>query len=253
MMSEDEPLSAANRETSFKSPSESVLGENTVAVLMRQEGRQTVDNLNNGLSDIDTKASKLMRANIVLAGLLLSAFSFASKSNDINASPFINSFSISGIVVLVASIVAAGITYTATESRVGVSPRTINEFLNSDLERVEAERGLAKAYARWVEINRRANVENAFYISITILFAIASVILLSIAVFVGTLADSITRYSRFGVWLVALLLITGVGWIADVQQDYEEWKKHGRTTRSDGEDRNSNNDDDEKSPDEKAN
>lgn len=251
-MSEDEPLSSVDRENPFKSPSEPPFGENTVAVLMRKEGRQTIDDLNSGLSDIDTKASKLMRANIVLAGLLLSAFSFASESNDIDASPFINSFSISGIVVLVASIVAAGITYTATKSRVGVSSRTIETFVNSDLEQVEVERGLAKAYARWIEINRQANVENAFYITLTVLLAITSVILLSISVFVGTFTDSITGYSRLGVWVVSLILIASVGWIADVQRDYEEWKEHGRTERRDCEAQNNPTDDDEKRPEEES-
>lgn len=244
-MSEDEPLSGGDREASFKSCSEPVFGKNTVAVLMRREGRKTMNNLNSGLNDIDTKASKLMRANIVLAGLLLSAFSFASKSNTIDASPFINSFSISGIVVLVASIVAAGITYTATKSRVGVSSRTIKTFVNSDLEQTEVERGLAKAYARWIKINRQANVENAFYITLTVLLAIASVILLSISVFVGTFTDSITGYSRIGIWVVSLILITSVGWIADVKRDYKEWKEYGRTERRDSEDQNNPTDDDE--------
>ncbi len=147
-MSEDELDSDASRQSSTTSTYGPPIGEDNIATLMRREGRQTVDNLNNGLSDIDTKASKLMRANIVLAGLLLSGFSFASKSNTIEATPFVNSFSISGIVVLVSSIVAAGITYTATESRVGISPQTIQTFVTSDLEQSEVDRGLAKAYAR---------------------------------------------------------------------------------------------------------
>ena len=197
-------------------------------MLMHNEGRKTVDNLNAGLSDIDTKASKLMRANIVLTGLLLSGFSFASNSDSIDASPFVNSFSIGGILVLVASIIAAGVTYTASESRVGVSPVTIRNFTEANLERSEVDRGLAKAYARWIEINRRANVKNAFYISITILLVLASVILLSASVFVGAFDDSFTSGLRGIVWLAALSSIVAVGRISDIKGDYEQWKQYRR-------------------------
>lgn len=192
---------------------------------MRREGRQTVDNLNSGLSNIDTKASKLMRVNIVVAGLLLSAFSFASKSPHINVESFINSFSISGLVVLVSSIVAAGSTYSAAESRVGVSSDTIRKLVTSNIDQTEVDRGLAKAYARWIDINRRANVKNAFYLSITILLVLASVVLLSIGVFVGTVGTSLSGYLRLGLWILTFVVIACVGSIADVRREYEAWTK----------------------------
>ena len=144
-------------------------------MLMHNEGRKTVDNLNAGLSDIDTKASKLMRANIVLTGLLLSGFSFASNSDSIDTSPFVNSFSIGGI-----------------------------------------------------EINRRANVKNAFYIGITILLVLASVILLSASVFVGAFDNSFTSGLPGIVWLVALSSIVAIGRMSDIKGDYEQWKQYRR-------------------------
>lgn len=225
-MSEGDMECSSSSDSELDSVQRLEKGDDTVADLMRHEGRETVDNLNDGLGDIDTKASKLMRTNIVLTGLLLSGFSFASNSDSIDASPFVNSFSISGITVLVTSVVAAGVTYTASESRVGVSPATIREFVNAGLERDEAERGVAKAYARWIEINRRANVKNAFYISITVLLVLVSVILLSTAVFVGAFSDVLSASSRIAIWLVVLASIVTVGWIADVKGDYEEWREY---------------------------
>jgi hypothetical protein len=123
-MSEDDSTLDGNCDARRKSLSDSVAGKDEVAVLMRYEARQTVDNLNSGLTDIDAKASKLMRMNIIVAGLLLSALSFAAKSANVGVEPFINPFSISGLVVLVTSIVAAGSTYSAAESRVGISAET---------------------------------------------------------------------------------------------------------------------------------
>lgn len=223
-MSEDESQSDANNQSSTMSSYRPPLGEDSIATLMRREGRQTVDNLNSGLSDIDTKASKLMRTNIVLAGLLLSGFSFASKSNSIEATPFVNSFSISGIAVLVGSIVAAGVTYTGTESRVGVSPQTIQSFVSSDLKQSEVDRGLAKAYARWITINRRANIKNAFYISVTTLLVLTAVILLSVAVFVGAFSGFFSTPLHLGAWFIVLVLVGIIGSISNVRRDYEEWK-----------------------------
>lgn len=192
---------------------------------MRREGRQTVDNLNSGLSTIDTKASKLMRANIVVAGLLLSTFSFASKSPHVNVESFINSFSISGLAVLVTSIIAAGSTYSAAESRVGVSSETIRKLVTSDIDQTEVDRGLAKAYARWIDINRRANVKNAFYLSITILLVLTSVVLLSVGVFAGIVGTSLSVHHRLGLWILTVVVIACVGSITDVRREYESWTK----------------------------
>jgi len=225
-MSEDDSTLDGNCDARRKSLSDSVAGKDEVAVLMRYEGRQTVDNLNSGLTDIDAKASKLMRMNIIVAGLLLSALSFAAKSANVGVEPFINSFSISGLVVLVTSIVAAGSTYSAAGSRVGISAETIQKFVTSDLEQTEVDRGLAKAYARWIDTNRRANVKNAFYLSVTILFVLASVVLFSVGASVGIAGGSLPTHLRFSIWILTIVTIACIGWITDVRRD----TKLGRNT-----------------------
>lgn len=224
-MPEDDSIPDGNRGTRRKPLPRRTVGEDEVAVLMRREGRQTVDNLNSGLSTIDTKASKLMRANIVVAGLLLSTFSFASKSPHVNVESFINSFSISGLVVLVTSIIAAGSTYSAAESRVGVSSETIRKLVTSDIDQTEVDRGLAKAYARWIDINRRANIKNAFYLSITILLVLTSVVLLSVGVFAGIVGTSLSVHHRLGLWILTVVVIACVGSTTDVRREYESWTK----------------------------
>lgn len=201
-------------------------GADEVAVLMREEGRLTVDRLNQGLGDIETKASKLMRTNLVLVGLLLSAFSVASRSQSIDPSPFLNSFTAVGVLALVGSTIGAGVTYTSTESRVGISPEVIYGFVGTDLDPAEVESGLAKAYARWIAVNRRANVENAFFATVTTLLVLAAVVLIATGTMVGTHVELFSGVTRQVLWIPVVLFVVAVGHISGARDDYRKWRRY---------------------------
>lgn len=201
-------------------------GEDEVAVLMCIEGRRTVHNQNRQQSEMDTKASRLMRANLVLVGLILSGFSLAAKSDGIATAPFLNSFAITGVCLLVSSVVVAGVTYTATESRVGVSHTTVRHVVNADVDRAAAERGLAKAYARWIEVNRRSNVRNAFYATGAILLVLAAVVFLVAGAVAGAFSGRLSVGAHLALWTLTATVVAGIGWLSGIRDDYREWRAY---------------------------
>lgn len=112
---------------------------------LRSEARETVDAQRETLNDIDTKASKILRLNVALIGILISVLSIAiqvgpdSETGLGNTAPFINIYTEIGLGALVLSTAFAAMTYTASELDVGVSSENLTGLLEADFTREETE------------------------------------------------------------------------------------------------------------------
>jgi len=199
--------------------------------VLRAEARKTVDAQRETLDDIDTKASKILRLNVALIGILVSVVSLAiqfapnSESGIGRIEPFVSVYTEVGIAALVLSTAFAAVTYTASEVEVGVSSENLTNLLRADFSQSESEELLVKNYIMQINFNRSTNVRNIPLFQLTMVFAILAIISLVLGLYrgvVGTVPG----------WLLvaAVLLVFAVVWVSGtIQQtrraihDLREW------------------------------
>ena len=158
---------------------------------LRAEARATVDAQRETLTDIDTKASKILRLNIALVGILISVVSIATQLSSGQRSgvgtvePFLNSYTVLGVGALVLSTAFAAMTYTASELDVGVSSENLTKLLNSDFQQQETEVLLIQNYIMRINFNRSTNVRNIPLIQVTILLIVSAIISFALGLYHG--------------------------------------------------------------------
>lgn len=170
------------------------------------EARETLDTQIENLNDIDTKAIRILRINVLLIGLVLSALTFSANNPAAPFDRFLNVYLGTGILLLISSSATAGLTYTASDFRAGVSKPNVATMLEEDLSAEELNLVLSKSYAKWIRKNQSAEILNSFYSTSTILLLIYAVTYLALGVYHG-LVDSVP-FSVVGVSNLALLAIT---------------------------------------------
>lgn len=164
-------------------------GDPEQLAMLRAEARETVDAQRETLTDIDTKASKILRLNIALIGILISVLSIAvqfgpgSETGFGNVEPLVNVYAMIGIGALVLSTAFAAMTYTASELDVGVSSENLTGLLKSDFEQQETEELLIKNYITRINFNRSTNVRNIPLIQLTILLIVVAIVSFSLGLY----------------------------------------------------------------------
>jgi hypothetical protein len=147
----------------------------------REEARVTVDKQIETLNDIDTKASRILRVNIVLIGVLVSVASIvAQNGSSANADtlmiePYINLYMMVGVGSLILSTAFAAITYTASELDVGLSSENLKTLLDADFPKDKVEELVVKNYIVRINFNRSTNIRNIPLIQATIILIIAAI------------------------------------------------------------------------------
>lgn len=153
---------------------------------LRDEGRRTVDHQLDTLDDIDTKAMKILRVNILLVGFILTAFTFGVEEFDTEAVlQFGNEFVGIGISALLISSALAAFVYTASDTEAGMKYSYIHKAIDADLTNEEFEIGAANSYANWIEFNDETIIRNAPIITLTSFLVIVGIVNLSIGVYRG--------------------------------------------------------------------
>lgn len=178
---------------------------------LRAEARETVNAQRETLTDIDTKASKILRLNIALVGILISVVSIATQLSSGQTSgvgtvePFLNSYTVIGVGALVLSTAFAAMTYTASELDVGVSSENLTKLLKSDFQQQETEVLLIQNYIMRINFNRSTNVRNIPLIQITILLIVSAIVSFALGLYHG-IAGVVPAW----LWLPSILLIAVV-------------------------------------------
>lgn len=165
------------------------------------EARLTIDHQIDSLDDIDTKAVRLIRVNVILLGLILTALSFATRSTSLSVTDFINVRFGAGITLLLGSTAVAALTYTASDYRVGLSAENIEQIHSLSLTDEELQRVLSNSYRDWIKHNEGTNIRNTPWITLTLFFLVAAITYLSLGCYyaiVGPLpvwADALVIFS----------------------------------------------------------
>jgi len=147
------------------------------AKLARKEARETISEQTDTISDIDEKAIKIFRINIIVASILASGVSIAISADYTTYDTLINPYTKAGSAFLFISIIAASITYTSTSERIGIAKDTIKDsILNLDYDYDLVEEEIALAYGNMIQYNFKKNATNVLYFTLTLLTAVASII-----------------------------------------------------------------------------
>lgn len=199
---------------------------------LRAEARETVDSQKETLTDIDTKASKILRLNITLIGVLISVLSIAAQNGSNTDStfaavePFVNMPMKVGIGSLVLSTAFAAMTYTASELDVGVSSDNLTTLLRTDFSQREVEELLVKNHIIRINFNRSTNIRNIPLIQLTIIFAVSAVVFFTLGIYVALVGPLPS-------WLLGIgfILLAVVTWISGFPKqfiravrDVREWR-----------------------------
>lgn len=200
--SDPERLRNRLRNTSFD-------GSPEVLRTLQDEARRTVDQQVMTLNDIDSKASRILRINVVLGGLLVTGLSYVSQTDGIEVSAFENLHFGVGISGVLLSSALAGLTYSASEVDGGVGADNLASTLNSGVDANLFSEFLLKNYAMRINFNRSTNVRNAPLITTTILCLVTGL---------GFLAFGTYRafYGSIpALWTgLFLLMLCGYAWMA---------------------------------------
>ncbi|NUB93015.1 hypothetical protein HT576_18575 [Haloterrigena sp. SYSU A121-1] len=189
------------------------LDAETVAVA-REELQRTFDYQVERLQEIDAKAIEILKANLLLIGLVVTGGSIVFQT-DIHIMAFANLFTIAGGVLLLVSTGLAGVTYTASNLRGGVDTDAVEVALASARADPETRAGTAqfeerllRSYGRWIEYNARVTAVNDMFATITVLMVIASLVYVTAGIAVGAAGTS-----RIVSMLSFLVLTAVLAWL----------------------------------------
>jgi hypothetical protein len=152
-----------------------------------EEGRRTIDKQNEILNNIDDKAARILRINLVIVGLILTGLSVATGTDKQTGSvqaalpDVINIYTELGLLAILLSTGVAALTYTASALRIGVTGGSLRRIVfEGDISDRKRLRGLTRSYSKWIEQNYRTNAYNAPLATLTLVFLVYAVVLLTL-------------------------------------------------------------------------
>lgn len=190
-----------------------------------QEGRQTVDRQVEWIRQNDRKAIRVLRTNLILAGLLLTALSLLVRTDEFAVEPYVNLYTGMGIITLLGSTVFAAITYVSSGFEGGIQWTEIDDTVDHEYGEKRWYERLALGYSDWIEYNALVLKFNAILSTTTILLVIDAVVLLTAGILVGRLGIERDPIS-YGVLLLVLVVLTTLDYVIlkvdDVLELYHE-------------------------------
>ena len=200
---------------------------------LRSEANLTVERQLSTLADIDDKASRMLRLNVLLVGVVVSALSITSRleGNSAGGASVIGRFQNVYVELAVASFVLssalAAITYSATEYDVGISTENATKLLGAGLSEKRIETLLVKNYAARVNFNRSINVRNLPLVTATIVFAVGGILLFALGTYQATVRP-VPWWLALGAILVMGAVCVTSGLVTQTCRairDVREWRR----------------------------
>lgn len=203
-------------------------GDLETAKQLRNEGRKTVDHQLDAIQDIDEKAARLLRFNVLIIGLILSVLAIVSEFNGVDTvAQFGNNFTIGGIVLFLLSALVAAVTYTASDTEGGFEHQAIHNAIDADLTEEEFYVGAASSYAKWIKFNDEINKKNAFLITLTSLLLSGGLIGVSLGAYNAHISDQM-YIPAIGTGLVLLVFV----WYSGILEQFLRVYGDSNTDRS---------------------
>lgn len=192
--------------------------------ISREEAQRTIDRQIETLDDIDDKAVKILRLNLVLIGILLTGISIASSEYGDGFGTLqtvFNWYISAGLLSIIASTALAAFTYTASSKRGGMSSRDIKELVENDLPPETNLEGIVESYADWIQYNYEVNTKNAPLGTGILLLLLYGLILVAVGVYHGFVEE--TGYGTIVAVIGILLLCT---WRSGIVSQTRRYFRH---------------------------
>jgi hypothetical protein len=170
------------------------------------EGRETLNQQISAVRRIDQKAIRVLRANLILIGAILTALSLVVDSSQ-SVSRYLNIFSIVGVVALWTSSVAAATTYLVSDVESGIGTQDIRAAVSKEMSEHEIYTRLANGYADWIRHNESAIQVNGLLGSIMIIGVVNAITYLAGGVVIGGLNMSLTYASVGSCAIVSAIML----------------------------------------------
>ncbi|USZ66831.1 hypothetical protein NGM10_08810 [Halorussus salilacus] len=148
--------------------------EGDVEVLQsgREEARIVLDHQLRFLSEIHTKALRTVRITILVFGLVLSATAFPRSEQ------YLNAFTVAGVGSLAMSILFGLVTYSVSNSQLGVGPNYLLDARTMSYRESEWLDLLLSGYSEWIADMERLNDSTIVALTTTQLFLGVGIVLL---------------------------------------------------------------------------
>lgn len=179
-------------------------GTETPVAVGRAEAQRTFEYQVQRLREIDGKAIELLKANLLLGGLVVTAGSILVQT-DVDFSAYLNAFTVTGGVLLFVSTALAGVTYTSSNLRGGMDAAAVEAAVR-DRGEGDFEERLLRSYGRWIEYNARVTAVNDVLATVTVLLIVVAFVYVVAGVGVG--ATDLSLAVRAGLF-VGLTVVLG--------------------------------------------
>lgn len=175
-----------------------------------EESQRTFDYQIQRLREIDSKAIEILKANLLIIGVLATALSIAVQAG-VDITGVVNLFTVTGAILLLVSTGLAGVTYTASNIRGGVGESAIRRTLEEEYTEREFYEVLARSYGEWIEYNSEVTAVNDILITVTVVLVVDAFVLLTAGVVVTFLG---LPPALIGVTYVLLIAgLAGISWV----------------------------------------
>lgn len=175
-----------------------------------EEGQRTFEYQVERLQEIDSKAIEILKANLLIIGVLVTALSIAIQAG-VDVSGVVNLFTLTGAALLLASTGLAGVTYNASNIRGGVGKSAIEQTLSEGYTEQEFYEVLARSYGEWIAYNSEVTAANDILVTITVIFVIDAFILLTAGIGVAFVGPPFAV--AIGVYLGVIVVLGALSWI----------------------------------------
>lgn len=159
----------------------------------RQELRMTFEYQVERLREIDAKAIEILKANLLLFGIVVTAGSILVQTT-IDVGPFLNVFTLTGVFLLLLSTGLAGVTYTSSNLRGGMDADAVEHAVatrGDATETAEFENRLLRSYGQWIEHNARMTAVNDMLATVTVLIVVVALVYIGAGFVVGVVTPGL--------------------------------------------------------------
>ena len=189
-----------------------------IAAATREELQTTFNYQVERLREIDTKAIEILKANLLLIGIVVTGGSIIVQT-ELDLGGFLNPFTAVGGLLLLASTGLAAVTYTASDLRGGMNHFAVDAVIadaragtpGHDDEPSFDER-LLRSYAEWIDYNARVTAVNDLLATVTVLLVFVAFVYVVAGVAIG--AAGLSGTASWISFAVLSLLVGAFTWTA---------------------------------------
>ncbi|WP_123620744.1 hypothetical protein [Halorubrum sp. CSM-61] len=193
-----------------------------VAAATREELRATFDYQVERLREIDNKAIEILKANLLLIGIVVTGGSIVVQTT-VDLAVFLNPFTVVGGLLLLASTGLAAVTYTASDLRGGLDIKAVDAVIAAERGQGEGPWGagdgepefderLLRSYAEWIDYNARVTAVNDLLATVTVLLIFVAFVYVIAGVVVG--AAGLTTTESLVSFAVLTAFATAFTWVS---------------------------------------